>query len=321
MAVNAVEGHSALQTNWLRLLAPNPEQLEFATRLALVCALTTLVTEIYQTPEPALTAYFAFFFNKPERTESLILSVALPLVIAVLIALIFLVANLVVDDAMWRVIAIAVISFVLLFLGSASKLKPIAGSLALIVGYALALLGTIQTGELATRALLYIGLNIVIAGGVSFLVNLLLAPAPRRTAERAIADRLKLSATVLRDAENPAKCELSGEVREGMMPILKQLRFARIERSAPTPELGALQQAALSSFALMSAVDALSASPEIEVPSAARTRLADAVAQLAHIVQRGRYPFEATLELPREMSLSPLADDLVAAIREAVMSF
>src|SRR5215472_9498206 len=226
MAANAVEGQSALHTNWLRLLAPNPEQLEFATRLALVCALTTLVTELYQTPEPALTAYFAFFFNRPERTESLILSVVLPLVIAVLIALIFLVANLVVDDAMWRVIAIAVISFVLLFLGSASKLKPIAGSLGLIVGYALALLGTIQTGELATRALLYIWLDIAITAGVSIVVNLLLAPAPRRTAEQAIADRLKLSAAVLRDSESPARGELAAMVREGMTPILKLLKFA-----------------------------------------------------------------------------------------------
>jgi multidrug resistance protein MdtO len=321
MVANAVERHSARHTNWLRLLAPNPERLELATRLALICALTTLVTEIYQTPEAALTAYVAFFFNRPERTVSLILSVVFPLVVAVLIALIFPVANLVVDDAMWRVIAIAVISFGLLFLGSASKLRPIAGTLALIVGYALALLGTVHTGELATRALLYIGLAIAIAGGVSFLVNLLLAPAPRRTGARAITDRLKLSAAVLRDAEDPARGELSGEVREGMAPILKQLRFAGIEKSAPAGELEALQQAALSGFALMSAVDALAASPEIEVPRAVRMRLADAVEQLAHSVQRGRYPFEVTLELPRETNLSPLAHDLVAAIRDAVVHF
>ena len=54
MATNAVERQSALNTNWLRLLAPNPERLEFAARIALICALTTLVTEIYQTPYAAL---------------------------------------------------------------------------------------------------------------------------------------------------------------------------------------------------------------------------------------------------------------------------
>src|SRR5215475_128313 len=200
MAANAVEQHSALHTNWPRLLAPTLERLEFATRIALICALTTLVTEIYQTPLAALTAYFAFFFNRPERTLSLILSVVLTLVIAVVIAFVFLLARLVIDDAMWRVISIAVSSFALLFLGSASKLRPIGGILALIIGYGLALLGTIQTGELATRALLYLMLDFRITAGVSILVNLLLAPAPRRTAEQAVADRLKLCAAVLRDA-------------------------------------------------------------------------------------------------------------------------
>src|SRR5215471_16647985 len=105
MAVSAVERQTGPRTNWLRLLAPNPERLEFATRLALSCSLTTLVTEIYQTPFAALTAYLPFFFNRPERTVSLILSVAFTLIIGVIIALVFLVADVVVDDPMSRVIA------------------------------------------------------------------------------------------------------------------------------------------------------------------------------------------------------------------------
>src|SRR5689334_3008394 len=121
MAANAAERQSAQPVNWLRLFAPTPERLEFATRLALICALTTLVTETYQTPTQALAAYVVFFFTRPERTLSLILSVVFPLIVGVIIALIFLMAKLVLEDAMWRVISIAVISFALLFLGSASK--------------------------------------------------------------------------------------------------------------------------------------------------------------------------------------------------------
>jgi multidrug resistance protein MdtO len=295
--------------------------LEFAIRLALICTLTTLVAELYQTPDPALTAYVAFFMNRPERTASLILSVALALVITVVIALIFVVARLVADDAMWRLISIAVISFALLFLASASRLQPIAGTMALIVGYALDLLGTIQTGELATRALLYAWLFVTIPAGVSFLVNLVLAPSPRCTAEQAIADRLKLCAAVLRDAGSSVRYELAAKVRDGMGPILEQLRFAGIEKSAAARDLAALQQAALSSFALMSAVDALAASPEVELPGAVRTKLADTVEQMAHIVQRGGYPVEVTLELRPEGNWSPIAHELVAAIRDAVTRF
>jgi multidrug resistance protein MdtO len=320
MAVNAVERQTGPRTNWLRLLAPNPERLEFATRLALICALTTLVTEIYQTPYPALAAYLPFFFNRPERTVSFILSVALTLIIAVVIALVFLVANVVVDDPMWRVIAIAVMSFGMLFLGSASKLNPIAGPAALIVGYALAQLGTIQTGELATRALLYLELAVAIPAGVSILVNLVLTPAPRRTVEQGIAERLRLSAAVLRNPASPKGGELAAKVREGIAPILEQVRLAGIEKSAPVRDLGALKQAALSSFALMSAIDVLTSSPEVELPGALRTKLADTVEQIARIVQRGGYRVEVSLHLPNA-HLSPLAHELVAAIRDAVTRF
>jgi multidrug resistance protein MdtO len=321
MAGNAVERDAALGQRWLRLLAPDPERLEFTTRLALICALTTLVAEIYQTPDPALTTYVAFFFNRPERTLSYILSVAFVLIITLLIGLLFIVVNLVEDDPMWRVISIAVISFAFLFLGSASKLRPIAGTLALIVGYALDLLGTIQSGELATRALLYVWLFIAIPAGVSILVNLVLAPAPARTAEQAIVDCLKRCAAVLRHPESPVRRELASKVREGMAPILEQLKLAGIEKSAPPPALRALQQAALSCFALMSAVDTLASSPEVELPGAVRVKLADAVEQVAHIVRRGGEPAQVTVDVPAEVSLSPLAREVVAAIRDGVSRF
>jgi len=321
MAVNAVERQPGSRTDWLRLLAPDPERLEFTTRLALICALTTLVAEIYQTPDPALTAYVAFFLNRPERTTSLILSVVLTIVITVVIALIFLVARLVADDAMWRVISIAIIAFVLLFLASASRLRPIAGTMALIVGYGLDLLGIIQTGEIATRALLYAWLFVGIPAGVSLLINLLLAPAPRRTAGQAIADRLKLCAAVLRDPGSSDRHALSTRVRDGMGPILEQLKLAGVEKSAAVRDLGALQQAALSSFALMSAVDALAASPEVDLPGAVRLKLAETVEEMAHILQRGGYPAGVAVELPPGAGESPLAQELVAAIREAVTRF
>jgi len=320
MAVNAVEQQTSPRTNWLRLLAPNPERLEFATRLALACSLTTLVTEIYQTPFAALAAYLPFFFNRPERTVSLVLSVAFTLIIGVIIALVFLIANVVVNDPMWRLIAIAVMSFGLMFLGSASKLKPIAGSVALIVGYALAELGTIQTGELATRALLYLELVVIIAAGVSIVVNLLLAPAPRRTVEQAIAACLKLSAAVLRDPASPERGELGAKVREGIASILEQVKLAGVEKSAPLRDVSALKQGVLSSFALMGAIDVLAAATEVELPGTVRATLADTVEQIAKVVQRGGHPVEVTLELP-DANLSPLARELVAAIRDAMTHF
>src|SRR5271154_5784718 len=78
--VSAFEGIGAL-------LAPFPGRLEFAARLALICALAILVAEIYQTPEPALTAYVAFFVMKPDRGESVSTSIVMLLLISLIIGL------------------------------------------------------------------------------------------------------------------------------------------------------------------------------------------------------------------------------------------
>jgi multidrug resistance protein MdtO len=321
MADNAIERHALLRTNWLRLLAPNSERVQFATRLALICSLTTLVTGIYQTPDAALTAYFPFFFNRPERTESLILSVAFTLIIAAVVALTFLALRVVLDDPMWRMVGIAVISFAFLFLASASRLRPLAATIAMIIGYVLDVAGTIQTGELATRALLYLELCIAIPAGISFVINLLLAPAPRRTAEQAIAERLELCAAVLRDTTSGAKRELAAKVRDGMTSILRLLKLASIEKTAPAARIGGLQQAALSCFQLMSAVDALASDPELELPGALRVKLADTLEQMAQTVERGALPAGVTFELPPEASLSSHARELLLAIHEPITHF
>src|SRR5882724_3037054 len=180
MARSAGEQERSYAPEVIRLLEMRPGRLEFALRLALICALTTLVTEIYQTPDPALTIYVVFFMNRADRTTSVILNLGMMVLISVIISLVFLVARVVLDDPMWRVASMASISFGVLFLVSASKLSGVGGIVALIVAYGLDTLGKVQLGEEATRALLYVWLFIGIPAGVSMLVNLLLAPAPRR---------------------------------------------------------------------------------------------------------------------------------------------
>src|SRR3984957_14849864 len=121
----------------LALLRPFPGRLEFSSRLALGCGLARLVAEIYQTPDPALTAYVAFFVMKRDRMESVIISIVLAILISLLVGTLILVSTVVVDEPLWRVISITVASFGLLFLASASKLKPLAAIIAMIVGYGL----------------------------------------------------------------------------------------------------------------------------------------------------------------------------------------
>lgn len=308
--------------DFVQLLAPVPGRLEFAIRLALTSALTVLVVEVYQTPEPALAAYIVFFLNRDNRALSLILNVILTLLITVIIGIVILVAKLVLDDPMWRVISIALISFGLLFLTSASKLRPLGSTIALIIGYALDQLGLIQIGELGTRALLYAWLFVGIPAAVSMVVNFLLAPAPRRLAERAIALRLDLAAAMLRAAEPTVRKRFRECLREGTHEIVEWLGLAAREKTSPLGDIAALKQAAGSTIVLLSAIDVMDRNAEAALPPGLCEYLAKTLDEMAAILKDGGYPTQIVWSPPEDHAdLTPLAAAVVGDIEDAMIGF
>ena len=223
---------------------------------------------------------------------------------------------------MWRVISMALISFGLLFLTSASKLRPLGSTIALIIGYALDELGLIQIGELGTRALLYAWLFVGIPAGASILVNLLLAPSPRRLAERAIALRLELAVAMLRTADPAVREHFRECLREGMHEIVEWLALAAREKTSPPPDIAALKQAAGSTLVLLSAVDVMDQNPEGALPAGLREYLAKTLDEMAAILKTGGYPTEITWNPPEpDVDLAPLAAAIVGDIEDAIVSF
>jgi multidrug resistance protein MdtO len=101
----------------------------------------------------------------------LILNIGMVVLISLIITSVVLVAIIVIDEPVWCVASMAAISLGLLFLASASKLRPVGGIVALIVAYALDLLGTVHGGEIATRALLYAWLFIGIPAGYQWVLT------------------------------------------------------------------------------------------------------------------------------------------------------
>jgi multidrug resistance protein MdtO len=321
MAALAANGSMSI-SEFVRLLAPRPGRLEFAARLALISALTVLIAEIYRTPEPALAAYIVFFLNRENRTLSLILNVVLTLLITVIIGLVILVAMLVLDDPMWRVVSMALISFGLLFLASASKLAPLASTIALIIGYALDELGLIQVGELGTRALLYAWLFVGIPAGISIIVNLLLAPPPRRLAERAIAQRLTLASAMLQDGNHAVREHFRECLREGAHEIFEWIGLAGREKTSPPEDIAALKQAAGSTIVLLSAIDVVDRNSEATLPAELRGDLAKTLDDMAVILTGGGYPTEIVWRPPEsDAPLSPLAGAILGDIEDAVVHF
>jgi multidrug resistance protein MdtO len=311
---SALEGFGAL-------LAPFPGRMEFAARLALVCALTTLVAEIYQTPEPALTAYVVFFVMKPDRAESVVTSLVMVLLITVIIGFVLVVGTQVIDYPLWRVATMVCLSFSLTFAASASKLKPIAGTVALITAYALDLLGRVPGGELATRGLLYAWLFVGIPAGVSIVVNMILGPAPRRLAEQAMAHRLHLAAIMLGSPHARARKFFQECLREGAGEIPKWLKLAAAEKTSSTQDIAALQQATRSTVVILSLVDFVVSRPEL-LSASFRKHIAHTLDSMATMFGGGGYPADLALEPNEdEAVLTPLAVAVVAELRAALSAF
>jgi multidrug resistance protein MdtO len=304
------------------LLAPLPGRVAFASRIALTCALTVLVAEIYETPDPALTTYIVFFLNREDRASSIITNIVLLVMMTVVIGLIIAVSMIVADDPLWRVASMTLISLCFLYLTSASKLRPIGSIVALIVGYGLDELGLVQVGELATRGFLYAWLFVGIPVAVSIVVNLLLAPPPRRLAERAIARRLSLAAAMLRTPDERITRRFRECLNEGFTQIEGWIDLAKREKSSPPKDVAALRQAAGSTLALMSAIDVSGRIADAGLPSLLREYIANTVEEMSRILVTGRYPVDIIWQPPDEGPLiSPLAEKARVEIRNAIIHF
>ncbi len=299
------------------LLAPFPGRTAAATRITVGCTLTVLVTSMYGTPEAAISAYVIFFINRADRTTSIIMSAAALVLISLIIALVMWLADFSVDDPMRRVACMAVLSAALLFLTSASKLRPVGAIVAMIIGFALDELGLVPAGEIATRGLLYALLMVAIPIGVNIVVNLLIGPSPRRLATGRLGHCLRVAARCLRtDANDRRDAEaLHAALHDGVQPVAGWLRLAKVEGTVNAQDLRALQQATASTMAILLAVDVARRQPGAQLPAAIASPIADTLDEMARMLDAGGYPVEIGQQTPPLDSLSPVQQ---AVVRELV---
>jgi len=302
------------------LLAPAPGRAAATTRIAVASALTVLVTAIYGTPEAAISAYIVFFINRPDRTTSIVMSVAAMVLISVIIGLVMLLADFSVDDPLRRLAFMALLSVGLLFLTSASKLRPVGAIVAMIVGFGLDELGLVPSGELATRGLLYAWLMVAIPIGVNVVVNLVMGPAPRRLACDRLAHCLRMTAASLRQNDGNS-ATLGPLLRDGVQPVATWLRLAKIEGMSRAEDLAALQRAATSTMAILIAADIAQRQPGARLPATFAEPVAATLDQMAGMFDAGGYPVDIALALPAMDQLAPVQQAVAVELRDAIVGF
>ncbi|KWK15611.1 FUSC family protein [Burkholderia stagnalis] len=306
----------------LRLLAPFPGRAAMVARVALICTLTVLVTSAYGTPEAAISAYVVFFLIRPDRVTSVVLAVAMLLLVTIVIGLVLGVAMFSVDYSILRVACMVVLSIGLLYLTSASKLRPVGAILAMIVGFGLDQLGLVPFGEAATRGLMYAWLMVAIPVGVAIVVNILIAPSPRRFACARLAQRLRLAAQRLRGGDDDAtRAAFDASLREGDQQLLTWLKLSKLEDSSSAADVVALRQAIASSTAILVAAALATREPGARLPDAFAMPVAATLDEMAGMLEQGGYPVDIALALPPDDALPPLARVAAADLRDAIMHF
>jgi multidrug resistance protein MdtO len=256
--------------------------------MGLICTLTLLIAETYGTPEIALTTYVVFFMNQPDRMGSLVQTLAITVLITVVLAGLFLLAPAMIASPPWRIAAMAGLSFGLMFLNSASKLQGVAATVALVVVYCLALLGSSPSGT----------------GRQGAAVRLALRRHSRRRLHRCeLAARTRPMAA---DAAGPGRTTPGGSTSPGRPRRTGGTQLAHARRAGrcrgaegladdpagahPPQHLDALQALSDRVMALEAAVQLMVETPDTLPPQDAREAMVRTLSEMAGILTRGGYP-------------------------------
>lgn len=237
---------------WRMVCNPSPGRQGHALGMAAGCTVTVLVGEIWQVPDLAVPALVTMALWQKDRVTNALAGIAINILIVLLLAFVYLWIRLTLDNPMALTAAIAGLSFCFFFLGSASKLKPVAYMLGLIVVYGLIAIDQVPVGEIITRAVLYVDLFLAVPGVVMLVIGLLICPSPRTIAMQGIAARLRMSATLLSSADKVTHERATDLLREGAAGLVKSLKMARLEKMWSSNELARLEQAANASEGLLS---------------------------------------------------------------------
>ena len=226
-----------MQQVWHDVVDPFPGRLAQAWRIALVCALTTMLAAVYGIPEAALSCFLVFFVMKPDAAEGSLMALGLTILVSVVMVLLVFLTRWTIDVPSLRLLAIVVVSLIFLYLGSASALGELGGIITLVVFFVLTLLGDVPFGEVATRGILYAGLMSVAPMACVLVVNLTMGIKPISLLRETMQQRLMVCADWIEHPTAQHRSRLSELVWEGQEESFKRLMMTRVLALARRAEL------------------------------------------------------------------------------------
>lgn len=268
-------------------LAPFPGRFALAWRVALLCAIVTAAAMLYEIPEAAISCYLVIYLMRADASESIGQAVGVIGLATGVVAMMIPLIDMTIDAPFLRLLVMAGVSFVMLYLSSATPLGENAAIIALVITFIMTLVGNIPAGIVATMGLKYAWEMAVMPMALMAAFCLALGRGPQGIVADRIAARLRAAATVLETPhEDEALLDLLGE---GNADTLKRALIAKLLHLVPTARSTWLAGAAETSYRVMVAAAALTEQPREET-AAARARLAAACRAAAAAIAGGAVP-------------------------------
>ncbi|MDF2619813.1 MAG: hypothetical protein K0S00_2472 [Xanthobacteraceae bacterium] len=219
-------------------LKPFPGRAALTWRIALLCALVSATAMLFQTPEAAISCYLIIFLMKPDAVQNIVTAIGLiVLVVLVVIALIPLI-NATAESPLLRLLTIALVSFVFLFLGAASQLGEIGGVIGLVFAFMLTLVNMAPVPDALTIGLRYAAYMALMPMAWMIAFNLALGLSPVHLLRRVLLERLRTCADAIEggapghDAAIAALLRADNAAAEKQAGVVKLLGLAARDDTA-----------------------------------------------------------------------------------------
>ncbi len=240
---------------WQSILAelkPFDGRMAMTWRTALVCSLTAGVFMTYEVPLVAIGCYLIMFLAKPSAQENIAVAIAISLLVSFVVLLLLALTRLAIEIPMWRMIIIALGSYLFLFIGAASLLGPGGNIIALVIGFVMTLLPYAPIGELATRGILFAWLMVLIPMGIVVVFHGLAGQSAHAQIQRLLAKRCERIAQALSehngsssrdDSADPTSQAILESLRTGQGLLRHLLKLIRLFHLAPRAQSVAMEHA------------------------------------------------------------------------------
>lgn len=238
-------------------LAPFPGRGGMMWRIALLCAIVAAVAALYKTPEAGISCYLVIFVMKRDAAESIAMALGIIVLVSIVVFFVIFLAAITIESPLLRMLTIAAVSFVFLFLQGASKLGPVGGVIALVIAFTLTLVSDAPVGEVVTRGMLYAWQMAAMPMMLMVVFCLLVGRSPVSLLRERLRDRLVLCEAALREPGRDWRAAFGERLGEGNAEALKSAGLAKLFHLLPAAGLQQIARDVPASFRLLAAVGAL----------------------------------------------------------------